>query len=438
MNLTLPRALPPPLARLLSLRAVDPADFWHFWLFWSFWLSLALFPAGYGLREVMPPVSFVFLLLYMRHSRGRSVLARLGPAWLFGCLFGMVLIGIIFSGDIAASILHAGTGINKAFILPFIAMECVRRPKDLERLVWALVFACFWQGLDGLWQAYTGRDFIMGYPPNAGRLTGSLGDYTVGNYMALALVPAFGCWFMLRRGQGRPAAALLFTALFWPGFFLVQGASSRSALLALAAAPFLWAFLTRTPGALSMPWRRLALTLLPALLAFAAFAICQPQRLGIMQIAEDGRWSLWELGWRVFLEHPWLGAGAGRYNAAFRELGLAPARDAITISHPHNLYLDMLYAHGLAGFALGMTFLAGFLIWGYAKLRPRLASPDAGVYWRLCAWFWIGFAAWLVNGVFGHDFYRIWWLAMAMSHLGVMIGAIVNGPAAGAAAASRQ
>ena len=78
-----------------------------------------------------------------------------------------------------------------------------------------------------------------------------------------------------------------------------------------------------------------------------------------------------------------------------------------------------------------MVFLLGFLWWGYKRIRPRLTAECAGkspnLYWRLTAWFWIGFAGWLVNGIFGHDFYRIWWLGLAMSHLGVMIGAVVNG-----------
>jgi len=32
-----------------------------------------------------------------------------------------------------------------------------------------------------------------------------------------------------------------------------------------------------------------------------------------------------------------------------------------------------------------------------------------------------------VNGLFGHDFYRTWWLGLAMSYLGIMTGAAVNG-----------
>ncbi len=156
-------------------------------------------------------------------------------------------------------------------------------------------------------------------------------------------------------------------------------------------------------------------------------------RLAPESIAGDNRWDLWRLGWRVFLEHPWFGAGAGQYNAAFRALGLAPQEEVITISHPHNVFLDLLYAHGIVGFSLGMLFLFGFLWWGWRRIRPRLMRECAtegnggSIYWRLTAWFWLGYAGWLVNGIFGHDFYRIWWLALAMSHLGIMIGAVVNG-----------
>ena len=406
-----------------AMRRERPGEFWFACLFWSFWFSLASFPIGYGMREVMPVLSFIFLLLYYRHEWHNSVLRRLDARRLFYCLWLMVGIGVCFSTDPLASLLHAGTGVNKGFILPFIAMECVRDEKDLRRLVWACALACFWQGLDGIWQAATGRDFIMGYTRNAGRLTGSLGDYTVGNYIALALIPAFGLWFVLRRGLDAVSSAFLCLAVFWPAFFLLQGAASRSGVLAVAASFGFWALLRRR----RWQWR----ILLWPLLALGLFILCQPQRLTPEHVIDDGRWSLWNLGWRVFLEHPWFGAGAGQYNAAFRSLGLAPLKDEITISHPHNLYLDMLYAHGLVGFCLGMIFLLGFLWWGYRRIRPRLAEEyaerAASPYWRLTAWFWIGFAGWLVNGIFGHDFYRIWWLGLAMSHLGVMIGAVVNG-----------
>ena len=401
----------------------NPADVqWSRCLFWSFWVSLASFPIGYGAREVLPVVCLVFLLFYYRYNWAESVLRRLDARPLFYCLWAMIIIGVAFSENIGTSLLHAGTGLNKGFILPFIAMECVRSEKDLRRLVWACALACFWQGLDGVHQALVGTDFIMGYTLNAGRLTGSLGDYTVGNYIALALIPAFSLWFILRRGLSPAGSALLWFATLWPAFFLLIGARSRSGALAVACAFGLWVLLRGGRGRL-----KLAVGSLGILLA----VLFLQGRAGLGAVEDDGRWSLWHLAWRVFCEHPWLGAGAGRYNEAFRALGLAPDKDVITISHPHNLYLDMLYAHGVVGFALGMIFLLGFVWWGYRRIRPRLLaeleSKSPSLYWRMTAWFWIGYGGWLINGIFGHDFYRIWWLGLAMSHLGIMIGAVVNG-----------
>lgn len=406
---------------ILNFYEASPGTFYRLCLFWCFWLSLALFPVGYGFREVMPPVCLVLLLLYYRHAWRDSALARLRPAWLFLCPLLMTAIGVIYSPHPWPALLHAGMGINKAYILPFIAMECARSLNDLKRLAWASALACFWQGLDGVWQAFTGFDFIMGYP-YAGRLTGSLGDYTVGNYLALALVPAFGVWFILRQKLPAPVCLLLFCALLWPAIFLFLGASSRSALLAVTASLAIWSIWNY--GLFRLAWLGL-----PAC-AIAIFLLFQGSRFSAQAVLDDNRWDLWRLAWKILEAHPWTGAGPGQYNTAFRELGLAPARETITISHPHNLYLDLLYAHGIIGFCLGMAFLLGFAIWGFLRLKPRLparANSDSGLYWILAAWFWLGYIAWLFNGIFGHDFYRIWWLALAMSNLGIMIGAVASG-----------
>lgn len=409
-------------ARIRAFHEAEPAEFWRRALFLCFWLYLAFFPIGYGFREAMPPLCLLFVLLYWRHGWRDSALARLSVWPLFICALLMILAGVIFSTNPKASLLHAGSALNKACLLPFIAMECARSLKDLKALVWALVLACFWEGLDGLWQAFHGWDLIMGYPPNAGRLTGSLGDYTVGNYLALALIPAFAVFFILRAKFSPYVSLLLMAALFWPALFLFQGASSRSGVLALAGAAAIWAWMSRP----RLNWRVLAW---PALI-FSFFMLCQPGRIGIGSTVNDNRWDLWRLAWKVFLEHPLFGAGAGQYNAAFRSMGLSPAREALTISHPHDLYLDILCAHGLIGFALGMIFIFGFLFWGLRHIRPRLLAAEGAelLYWRICAFFWLGYAGWLINGIFGHDFYRSWWLAQAMISLGVMAGAVVSAP----------
>lgn len=404
---------------LAELAKNDPAAFWQKTLFAAFWVSIAFFPIGYGFREALPPLCLIFLCLYYRHGWRESVLRHLKPAWLFLCPLIMTILGVVFSIHPWEALLHAGTGVNKGFIIPFIAMECVKSGEQLKKLVWAFVFACFWQGLDGIYQSITGVDFIMGYAKNAGRLTGSLGDYTLGNYLALAFIPAMGVWFILRQNCPRLLSLFLYFALLWPAFFTIMGAGARSGMLALAAAVFLYFLLARGPK----NWAAWTAPLLIAL----AFWLFQPGRLDPAYIAGDNRWDLWRLAWAVIREHPWLGAGPGQYNTAFRELGLKPQYEEITISHPHDLYLDMLYAHGIIGFVLGMIFLCGFLLWGLANILPRMRRGDKKLYWRLTAFFWLAYAGWLVNGIFGHDFYRLWWLAEAMTFLGIMAGAIGHG-----------
>lgn len=44
--------------RIRRRHDADPGEFWHACLFWTFWVSLALFPIGYGWREVTPPLCF--------------------------------------------------------------------------------------------------------------------------------------------------------------------------------------------------------------------------------------------------------------------------------------------------------------------------------------------------------------------------------------------
>ena len=220
--------------------------------------------------------------------------------------------------------------------------------------------------------------------------------------------------------------------LFIPAFSLLEGASSRSGILAVASAFVFWALLAGG--------RTGRIALWGCVLVLGGFTLLSFHRMDPSTIAGDGRWSLWSLGWQVFLEHPWLGAGLDRYNACFRALGLVPAHDAITISHPHNMYLDILYAHGIIGFILGMIFLLGFAWWAGRHIRRALhdggvaqrAAEAAGslLHWRLTAWFYLGYLGWLVNGIFGHDFYRIWWLGLAMCSLGICIGGVVSGLAA--------
>lgn len=399
---------------------------WRQALFWLFWTYMVIFASGYAVRDVFPLLCAICLIGYYRRNWRESTLQRFPMRWLFLFFWGLAVWGVIISQDIWQSFIHVGRNLNKAFILPFIAMECARDEKDLRRLIWAVVLACLWQGADGLWQAATGKDFIHGMPPASGRLTGSFSDYVVGNFIALTLIPAAGAWFLLREQHGRVASLILLTLLLGPALYLLYFSYTRNGYLTILAAAVLWACL------IAKRMRTWWVALLFAVGALLTLAVLTPQRLGPGVISEDGRWELWGFAWEVFRQFPVTGAGFGQYNAAFRDLGLSPTRDAITISHPHNIYLQLLCESGVAGFALGMAFLLGMLYWGWRRIREPLEAESAAqgktssIRWRFAALLWCGWGAYLISGVFGHDFFRDWWHALAMTHLGIMIGAVVN------------
>ena len=424
------------LERMLTLKRTDPGEFWFRCLFWTFWVHLLFYSIGYGFREVMPPLCAIFLCLYYRYNWKNSVLARL-PVWpLFFCLWIMLLIGIVFSIDPKGSLLEVGTALNKGLLLPFLGMECVRSLKDLKRLTIAAALAVFWVGLDGIYQSVNGIDLIMGYPPNAGRLTSVMDDYEIGNYLALSFVPAFGFWYIAKDKMLPHNALLLCVLFFFPGVFTLMGSAVRSAMLALTVSAAAWVVCFRSKKS----WKYLigiAVFVGAALFLLQNF---QVNRFNYEDVSQDGRWSLWSLGWSIFLAHPVFGAGIDMYNTAFRMLGLIPACDVITISHPHNMYLDILCSTGVVGAVFGYTFLFGTLFWLARHIVPRLAEswqpPVQGesekpgackLYWQLAGLFALAWLTWLANAVFGHELLRMWWFGHAMLSFGVSIGAIVRG-----------
>lgn len=426
-------------AAFLALRQTQPALFWQRSLFWTFCFHMAFFASGYGFREVVPVICLICLGMYYRHAWKESVLRSLPVLPLFISLWIMMAIGVLFSLNPWQSFLATATTFNKGLILPFLAMESVRSCRDLKRLAAASLVAFFWVGLSGICQAITGYDFPLGYTMHAGRLTAAIGDYCVGNYLMQVLIPALGVWYLLRERFSVPKSLLVLVLLLVPGLFTLWGAGARSGLVALVGAALAWWVLVLR----CRWWKIIVPCALAALLLLAAVGHEYSQRMSMQSFQNDGRWDLWRLAREIIATWPVFGAGAGMFNTAFRSLGLIPVRDLITIEHPHNLYLDILCSTGIVGAIFGFLFLFGMLWWLGRKLLPRLhatwnelhtqaaaerADADAigsPLYWRLAALFALGYLAWLVNGITGHEFYRMWWLGQAMQGLGVAIGAIV-------------
>jgi O-antigen ligase len=90
------------------------------------------------------------------------------------------------------------------------------------------------------------------------------------------------------------------------------------------------------------------------------------------------RMAHWQAGWYMFLDHPWLGVGAGNYADAYASYFVGPWPEAL--GHAHNYYINMLAELGIVGGAL----LLAILVLVFSELgNPLLYSAQhSRTFWR--------------------------------------------------------
>jgi putative inorganic carbon (hco3(-)) transporter len=88
------------------------------------------------------------------------------------------------------------------------------------------------------------------------------------------------------------------------------------------------------------------------------------------------RMAHWQAGWLMFLDHPWLGVGAGNYAEAYSTYFVGTWREAL--GHAHNYYINMLAELGIVGGGV-LLVLLGF---AYRQLGGALVSSHGAGFWR--------------------------------------------------------
>jgi putative inorganic carbon (HCO3(-)) transporter len=90
------------------------------------------------------------------------------------------------------------------------------------------------------------------------------------------------------------------------------------------------------------------------------------------------RMAHWQAGWYMFVDHPWLGVGAGNYGQAYPDYFVGTWREAL--GHAHNYYLNILAELGVVGGGLLLLLLGlAFRQLGGALVR---AEQLRDTFWR--------------------------------------------------------
>ncbi len=93
------------------------------------------------------------------------------------------------------------------------------------------------------------------------------------------------------------------------------------------------------------------------------------------------RMAHWQAGWLMFLDHPWLGVGAGNYAQAYPSYYLESWIEPL--GHAHNYYINTAAELGVVGL---VAFLVASALVLRHLLRPLAASAQPGeperLFWR--------------------------------------------------------
>lgn len=345
----------------------------------------------------------------------------------------------------------------KAFVLFLLFALLARDGRRLRAGVWSLLAAgCLLAAL-GCYQVASG-DFghrfgglartkqaqIYGdvFEP---RIAGPLGDPNFFAQILLVLVPlALALAWHGRRRRERLLAAGAAVLLIAGTVFTY----SRGAALALAVVLSL-AWLAR-----GVRLREVAAGLAVLAVLYVALPAGFTRRLTTLeQITGGGEAALHPdssfekrrlvtaTAWRMFLEHPVVGVGAGNYTTRFGPFADAVGsaareyEDPFGDNYPHNLYLEVAAETGL----LGLALFAGVVAVAFACLetaRRRLASAGLGLEATLAGATALSLVGYMVAGLFLHGhFQRYLWLLFALAAAWHDLGRrAVAGPAAPARA----
>jgi O-antigen ligase len=126
------------------------------------------------------------------------------------------------------------------------------------------------------------------------------------------------------------------------------------------------------------------------------------------------RMAHWQAGWYMFLDHPWLGVGAGNYAQAYPDYYVSSWIEPL--GHAHNYYINMLAELGVVGLGLLVALLAVV----YRQLGGVLVRSEAhaNTFWRA-----------VLAGVFGglvvfcvHNLFDSLFVHSVNIQIGVLLG----------------
>jgi len=252
----------------------------------------------------------------------------------------------------------------------FVVAETVKTDRDLKKLVSAILFSCLMIGVDGMWQYFSGRDFIRTYQIwSMSRIKASFKFPTGFGGWLITMLPLcislaiFNTRDKLYRLSGVFLSVLLFACLV---LSLTRGA-----------------WLAFIPAIIFLVWKR-GDTAKKVLLIFLVLLILA---IGLLTLLGKGdtlalytirapaivhRVDLTKLAWRMFMERPFIGHGINTFMSIYERY--ASAFNYSGISYAHNCYLQIAVETGIFSLLAFLWMIAALFVSSLRNINRRRAG----------------------------------------------------------------
>ncbi|HWO89857.1 MAG TPA: O-antigen ligase family protein [Gemmatimonadales bacterium] len=258
------------------------------------------------------------------------------------------------------------------YVLAVASMVFVRSARHALPIIWMMFLQFAW------WAIWAGSSGLVWWHPLLANYDGFGG----------LMVSGVGMCFWFGVGSQSKRVKLLLFALAGYCVMGVVASYARGAFLSLVAlAAWVWFRSPRkmlTTGGIALA---AVIVVVAASAIFDSGFFWSEIRSAFEEGAETGtgamRWALWTAAWRVFLEHPVLGVGAGNFGvfaAGFfkpGEIPEIPNPGAFYGMNLHNAYFQILSELGIVGIAAFLWLLVDF-----QRRNKALRQPEAIERWR--------------------------------------------------------
>jgi probable O-glycosylation ligase (exosortase A-associated) len=262
--------------------------------------------------------------------------------------------------------------VMKIHLMMMITLKLLRGRKQMDTLVWVVVFSiAFYGAKGGLWTLATGGGGRVWGPPG-----GMLAD---NNGLAVGLVTVMPfIYYLYQTSSHRWVRRVLGLSAVFVALG-VLGTQSRGALLALLAMAFMMGLKSKSPVITSIG----ILALVALMVAFMPET--WTTRMDTIQSYQAdtsamSRIYTWQTLWNVALDRPFLGAGFGTDNIVLFSQ-YAPTNPEYKVFFgkvwvAHSIYLQALGEHGFVGLALYLLIGVGTYRMSVNVRKRALKDPE--------------------------------------------------------------